>query len=101
MTLYDRIGTTYDSTRRADPYIVGRLLHHLRPRPDATYLDLGCGTANYTSALAAAGVRIVGVEPSSTMRAKAQAKVPDLRLCAALAEALPMRSASIAGGLAT
>ncbi|MGH7864683.1 MAG: hypothetical protein ACREQB_06815 [Candidatus Binataceae bacterium] len=56
MALYDRIGTTYDATRRADPYLLGRLLHHLSPALDRMHLDLGCGTGNYTAALRRAGI---------------------------------------------
>jgi hypothetical protein len=41
--LYDRIGSGYDVTRRADPYIAGRLFHHLRPVPEAAYIDVACG----------------------------------------------------------
>jgi len=42
MALYDRIGQGYDATRRADPAIVARLIHHLQPIPEGNYLDLAC-----------------------------------------------------------
>jgi ubiquinone/menaquinone biosynthesis C-methylase UbiE len=54
-TLYDRIGTHYDVTRRADSYILGRLIHHLRVESAGTYLDVACGTGNYSIAVANAG----------------------------------------------
>jgi ubiquinone/menaquinone biosynthesis C-methylase UbiE len=71
---YDRIGGAYDSTRRADSYIVSRLLAHLRPHETSRYLDVACGTGNYTLAFAAAGVRVVGVDSSPRMVAAAASK---------------------------
>ena len=58
---YDRIGKYYNQTRTADPYIAERLIYHLKPSRAATYLDIGCGTGNYTIALAEAGVRLIAV----------------------------------------
>ncbi len=37
--VYDQIGKTYDSTRRADPKIVSRLIDLLSPTKNASYLD--------------------------------------------------------------
>ncbi len=74
IALYDRIGGGYDATRRADPYLTGRLLAHLRPAPGAPYLDAACGTGNYTVALAAAGVTMIGADVSARMIATARAK---------------------------
>jgi ubiquinone/menaquinone biosynthesis C-methylase UbiE len=71
---YDRIGGGYDSTRRADSYIVGRLLAHLNPQESGRYLDVACGTGNYTLAFASAGVRVVGVDSSPRMVAAAARK---------------------------
>lgn len=53
--LYDQIGVGYDATRRADGYIVDRLANLLKLRSGASYLDVACGTGNYTLALAARG----------------------------------------------
>lgn len=52
MTNYNRIGRNYDATRRADPYLVSRLAHHLVINPHGSYLDAAYGTGNYTRALA-------------------------------------------------
>ena len=65
--LYDRIGQTYNSTRRADPYLASRLVALVDPRPNGQYLDIGCGTGNYTRILATAGGSCMGMDPSSTM----------------------------------
>ena len=53
--LYDSIGTSYQTTRRADAAIVSALAAHLGLCTDGRYLDLGCGSGNYTRALAARG----------------------------------------------
>src|SRR5437879_574075 len=76
MALYDSIGCTYDVTRTADPFIVSRLLHHLKPSPTRLYLDVGCGSGNYTSALAKAGVNLIGADASTEMLTKARSKLP-------------------------
>ena len=97
MALYDQIGIGYDTTRRADPYILSRLLHHLAPVKNRLYLDVGCGTGNYTAGLGAAGVRIAGIDLSRTMLARAREKCPVLGLQNARAEALPFKTGSFAG----
>lgn len=101
MALYDRIGVGYDTTRSADPFILSRLLHHLAPIQERLYLDLGCGTGNYTVAIQAAGVRIAGIDLSRTMLARAREKRPTLALYNARAEALPFRAGSFAGATCT
>ncbi len=72
--LYDRIGSAYDATRRADSYIVARLLAHLDPAPNERYIDVACGTGNYSWALATAGVSVTGVDASPRMIAAAAGK---------------------------
>ena len=62
--IYDAIGTGYNSTRQADPYLTSRLLYFLKPQPGKLYLDIGCGTGNYTIALSNQGLNFTGVEPS-------------------------------------
>ena len=101
MALYDKIGKGYDTTRRADPFILSRLLHHLDPRKGRLYLDVGCGTGNYTAAISAAGVRIAGIDPARTMLARAREKSSLLAVCNARAEALPFRAESFSGAICT
>lgn len=101
VALYDNIGIGYDTTRRADPFILSRLLHHLAPVKGRLYLDVGCGTGNYTAAIGAAGVRIAGVDLSRTMLARAREKSPALALHNARAEALPFKTESFAGATCT
>ena len=101
MALYDRIGVGYDTTRQADPYLLSRLIHHLRPRADGRYLDLGSGTGNYTIAMHQAGVPIRGLELSATMLARAKEKAPMIAWYNARAEAIPFASGSFDGSICT
>lgn len=73
-TKYNKIGINYNQTRKADPYLVEQLLKHLNPKKEDLYLDIGCGTGNYTSALQKKGFNFIGIEPSIEMLQKAQAK---------------------------
>lgn len=98
---YDRLAPGYDSTRRADPYLAARCIELLQIEPAGLYLDLACGTGNYTAALAAAGARICGVDRSAAMVARAQPKSGTVRWCVALAGALPFRNGLFAGALCT
>jgi ubiquinone/menaquinone biosynthesis C-methylase UbiE len=99
--LYDRIGVGYDTTRQADPYLLSRLIHHLRPRADGRYLDVGSGTGNYTIAMHQAGVPIRGLELSPTMLERAKAKCPEIAWHLARAEAIPFASGSFDGATCT
>jgi len=44
------------------------------PRPEAVVLDLGCGTGISSRAFAARGLRVIGVDPNSSMLAEARAR---------------------------
>jgi ubiquinone/menaquinone biosynthesis C-methylase UbiE len=101
MALYDRIGVGYDTTRQADPYVLSRLIHHLRPRADGRYLDVGSGTGNYTIAMHQAGVQIRGLELSATMLVRAKEKCSQIAWHNARAEAIPFASGSFDGATCT
>jgi len=64
---YDRLGTHYNQTRRADPFIAKRLYQLLSANPEGQYLEIGCGTGNYTHALANNGLNMMGIDPSVKM----------------------------------
>jgi trans-aconitate methyltransferase len=55
----------------------------LSPRPGERILDLGCGTAHLTNALAKSGAWVVGLDRSPAMLAEARRGYPELRLVAA------------------
>ena len=101
MPLYEQIGQGYDITRRADPYIADRLTHHLHVNPIASYLDVACGTGNYTVALAKSGGFWYGVDCSQLMIDSARDKSDDILWQVAGAEALPYPDATFSGILCT
>lgn len=64
---YDKIGTGYNLTRKADTYLVEELLYHLKPTKNGNYLDIGCGTGNYTNEFQKKGYQFIGIDPSKQM----------------------------------
>ena len=72
--LYDRIGIGYDTTQRPDPVISERLGRHLTQDRSGNYLDIACGTRNYTSTLAQDGGGWTGIELSSKMLIESSGK---------------------------
>jgi SAM-dependent methyltransferase len=95
--LYDTIGAAYTATRRADPGIVRALARYVEPHGSAEYLDLGCGTGNYTCALAPLGGSWHGVDPSAQMLAQAKRKSRNIGWTLGRAESLPFRSDTFDG----
>jgi ubiquinone/menaquinone biosynthesis C-methylase UbiE len=95
--LYDCIGAGYDATRRADPFLTERLRELLAVRGDGSYVDLACGTGNYTVALAAAGGHWAGVDCSPSMIALARPKSGLVRWHVGYADALPLPTNSAQG----
>ena len=71
---YDKIGTNYNLTRKADKYLTEQLIHHLQPTKIGKYLDIGCGTGNYTNELQKKGFDFIGIDPSQIMLEKARLK---------------------------
>ena len=99
--LYDRIGVGYDATRRADPYLVDRLADLLGVRADGAYLDIACGTGNYTTALSGRGGRWYGLDRSGTMLATARSKSSAVRWLQGDAAHLPFPDRAFTGALCT
>lgn len=98
---YDKIGTGYNSTRQADPYLTGRLIYHLQPKTHGLYLDIGCGTGNYTIALANRGFNLTGVEPSEQMLAEARSRNQEINWLKGAAEQIPADDSVFDGVIAT
>jgi ubiquinone/menaquinone biosynthesis C-methylase UbiE len=94
---YDTIGEGYDRTRTADPFITDRLAHHLALRADGEYLDVACGSGNYTGALAGRGGRWVGVDHSRHMLELARRKDGEVAWQAGDVEALPLEDGRFHG----
>jgi len=98
---YDTIGKSYNSTRKADPYLLNRMYAHLYDAAYKQYLDIGCGTGNYTIALSNMGLPLIGVDPSSQMLNKAKQRNNDIDWRKGHAENIPMEVDSVDAGLAT
>jgi SAM-dependent methyltransferase len=64
---YEKIGAGYNLTRQADPFLVAKIESLLEIDPQSHYLDLACGTGNYTIALADRGGIWTGIDHSATM----------------------------------
>lgn len=94
---YNNIGINYNKTRFADPYITERLLKNLKPKIDGLYLDIGCGTGNYTNELQKKGFQFIGIDPSEVMLEKAKQKNHNIDWKLGKAENIPLASESIDG----
>lgn len=99
--VYDSIGTGYNTTRQADPYLLSRLMHLLGCERDGKYLDIGCGTGNYTVALANSGIDIVGLDPSKKMLEGARSRSSAITWLEGAAEQIPAKNESFDGIVAT
>lgn len=99
-TKYDVIGDNYNQTRKADPYLTSRIIHHLKPIEGGRYLDIGCGTGNYTCALFNAGISVTGIDPSEKMLAEASSKSSDIHWICGRVEAIGIEPNTFNGALA-
>src|SRR5688572_25181761 len=98
---YDKIGVGYNTTRQADPYLFSRLYAMLSLTTDGHYLDVGCGTGNYTIEFANKGIRFTGIDPSSEMLLTAKTKSDKVNWLNGIAEELPFSDNSFDGAIAT
>ena len=95
----DEIAALYANTRRADPEVAKTLAAALAIKPNGQYLDIGCGSGTYTSALAAQGGHWHGLDPSPAMLKNVPPKSTILPIdwhCA-WAEKLPFADGSFDG----
>jgi ubiquinone/menaquinone biosynthesis C-methylase UbiE len=99
--LYNKIGVDYNETRRADEFLTERFRAFLSPVKGENYLDVGCGTGNYTCALSGEEYQFYGVDLSETMLEKARRRNCRAIWKNASAEDLPFENALFAGALAT
>lgn len=72
--IYDRIGDNYDTTRKADPQILSQLQSLLNVMDGKKYLDVACGTGNYTSEISDFGGDWYAFDQSKNMLKEAEQK---------------------------
>jgi len=99
--LYNTIGLGYNSTRQADPFLAGRLYELLMPKAGGLFLDIGCGTGNYTIALADKCLEFYGLDPSEKMLDIASSKNSKINWLLGHAENIPADSDLFDGVIAT
>ncbi|WP_340199934.1 class I SAM-dependent methyltransferase [Ascidiimonas sp. W6] len=94
---YDVIGKEYNTTRCADTFISEKLYQLLSPSNEGVYLDIGCGTGNYTHVLHQKGIKFIGVDPSFEMLRKANAQNPEIDWRQGHAENTGLEPESVSG----
>ena len=99
--LYDLIGSTYAKTRLADPGITQNLAREIRLTSSGTYLDLACGTGNYTVALSSLGGTWTATDVSDVMLTQARKKSNTISWVQSSADALPFSNAAFDGAICT
>ena len=99
--LYNDIGHTYRTTRRADPAIAKTLADLLELQEDRRFLDLACGTGNYTDALASIGGNWYGCDISEVMVNQARLKNSTIDWKLSKADSLPYQNGYFHGAMCT
>jgi SAM-dependent methyltransferase len=99
--LYDTIGSTYSASRCADPAIARELARLVQIGNDKKFLDLACGTGNYTNALASLGGDWHGVDISDVMINQAREKNFRIEWQLSSADALPFQDDFFDGAICT
>ena len=94
MNKYDLIGQNYNETRKADAFIVSRILDLLDCEKSDKILDVGCGTGNYTIEISKNDFEIVGIEPSEKMLSEAKTKNQKINWVQGVAENIPFENES-------
>jgi ubiquinone/menaquinone biosynthesis C-methylase UbiE len=96
---YNKIGIGYNSTRQADEYLLSHMFALLEGEKGKQYLDIGCGTGNYTVALEKKGLSFTGVDPSEVMLKEAKQKSKTINWLQGTAEQIPAEDNSFNGAL--
>ncbi|RSC93655.1 class I SAM-dependent methyltransferase [Tenacibaculum singaporense] len=101
MIKYDKIGNNYNSTRKADKKLTENLIRLLSPSKEGVYLDIGCGTGNYTHEIQKRGFQFIGIDPSETMLKEAKEKNKNITWKIGIAEKTSLPKNSVDGIIGT
>ncbi|MFT5225826.1 MAG: ubiquinone/menaquinone biosynthesis C-methylase UbiE [Gammaproteobacteria bacterium] len=77
--IYDTIGEDYDTTRKVDPEILATLSALLDIKVGENYLDIACGTGNYTNRISRLGGTWFACDGSEKMLYEARSKSSDIK----------------------
>ncbi len=77
------------------------MLAPLEPQKGKQYLDIGCGTGNYTIALEQKGIQFIGIDPSEVMLKEAKIKSSTINWLKGTAENIPAENNFFNGAIAT
>jgi ubiquinone/menaquinone biosynthesis C-methylase UbiE len=100
MAVYDEIGTGYDATRKADPYITSRIIRYLDVDDEGQCLDAACGTGNYTIAIAErTGSAFHGIDESEHMIGIARKKSQAIQWMIGDVASLPYKDNTFSGAI--
>jgi ubiquinone/menaquinone biosynthesis C-methylase UbiE len=99
--LYNTIYKNYNSSRKADEYLSDKIRHLLSLKIDHNYIDVGCGTGNYTIALNNNGGVFTGIDPSIEMLDVARQNSSSIEWRIGTAEMIPFEDGCFDGGIAT
>jgi ubiquinone/menaquinone biosynthesis C-methylase UbiE len=97
---YNKISSVYDTGRKANAETIEKLVRLLQISKDSVILDMGCGTGNYTWAIQQSAKKVIGIDLSEGMLAKASAKYTDLQFIQGDVTRLPFSSGFFDGAFA-
>ncbi len=98
---YNQIGSKYQLSRAADPEIAGSISKFLSIAPNRRYIDIACGTGNYTAALAQIGGHWAGIDSSEVMLSQAKERATEIEWRLAEASNLPFEDDAFSGAICT
>ena len=73
----------------------------MNPKDGQSFLDIGCGTGNYTIALNEMGVEFTGIDPSEEMLKTAKSKSEKINWLKGHVEKIPFSNQTFDGAIAT
>lgn len=97
--LYNSIGEKYTITRSADPSITSTLAQFVELNNGYRFLDVACGTGNYTAALAKIGGCWHGIDISEIMLKKAAKRTSNIQWVMADVNSIPFAARSFSGAI--